>query len=102
MDVNVAVGVFDDVSGKVPELLIQPELPMLLPDMSIVWLLNVDDGVCANGDSTVLNWALCSVIIKLPPTLPTVFKLPLFKLCPLEPRRFAVDDLLKLQWSICA
>jgi hypothetical protein len=36
MDVNVAVGVVDDVSDNVPELLMQPELPMLLPDMSIV------------------------------------------------------------------
>lgn len=36
MEVNVAVGVVDDVSGNVAELLMQPELPMLLPDMSIV------------------------------------------------------------------
>lgn len=36
IEVNVAVGVVDDVSGSVPELLMQPELPMLLPDMIIV------------------------------------------------------------------
>lgn len=35
MDVNVAVGVVDDVRDRVPELLMQPELPMLLPDISI-------------------------------------------------------------------
>jgi len=36
MEVKVAVGVVDEVSDSVPELLMQPELPMLLPDMSIV------------------------------------------------------------------